>query len=324
MADHRKYKYDVAFSFLTPDEPLALRFAAALKPLKCFVFSHQQAELAGTDALESFRVVFREESRLNVIIFRAGWGAGGITRIEETGIEERIRVDGWDSVLVLRQDQSPKRTWMPDIRIYFDLATYPFDQSVGAIKRQAERFGASPRPLTGLETAQRNAEAAEYERASREFIGSVRGVQAADAAVSAILDAIEDGIRQIGLTVPRWSPFFGRGPMYSGLLHSVGRLGRCSVGINWQRYENSLSDSKFTATVFDGHLPFNRDSPAEKMYGYGRTPKKLTELSFKSGRCPGLDIAWQDGAGQWIDAEEVAGRILESLTKFAGQLDAGK
>ena len=145
----RVFKYDVAFSFLSQDETLARQFAAALQPLQCFVYSHEQEHIAGTDAITTFRVVFREQSRVNVIILRSGWGDAGITRIEEAGIEERIRQDGWDSLLVIRCDQSPKRPWMLDTRLWFDLKTYPFEHCVGAIKHQAVRAGATVRPFTG-------------------------------------------------------------------------------------------------------------------------------------------------------------------------------
>jgi hypothetical protein len=134
---------------------------------------------------------------------------------------------------------------------------------------------------------------------------------------------VERGLTQIALTIPPWTHFFGRGDLYSGVRHSVARFGRCSVGINWQRYENSLSDSQFTATVFDGHISFHRDSPAEKMHGYAVPPKKLTEMSFKAGRCPGVCFCWKDSSGKWITAEEVAGRILETLVNFERQFDRG-
>lgn len=74
MADERAYLHDVAFSFLQQNAPLALRFAAAIAPLTTFVYSKKQEQLAGTDGMESFRAAFKDQSRLNVILVRTGWG----------------------------------------------------------------------------------------------------------------------------------------------------------------------------------------------------------------------------------------------------------
>src|SRR5690348_6752618 len=105
MAEHPpNYKHDVAFSFLKEDLTLATRFADALAPLTSFVFVRMQEDLAGTDGQESFRAAFRFDSRLNVVLLRAGWGATPWTRVEEMAIQERCLHDGWDRLLVINID----------------------------------------------------------------------------------------------------------------------------------------------------------------------------------------------------------------------------
>jgi hypothetical protein len=77
--------YDVGISVLHRDEPLALELESQLSPnLKVFVYSKKQEQIAGTDGMESFREVVRSQSRLNVVLFRTGWGETKFTRIELT------------------------------------------------------------------------------------------------------------------------------------------------------------------------------------------------------------------------------------------------
>jgi hypothetical protein len=313
----RTVLHDVAFSFLTVDEALARQFADSLKPLTCFVFSRQQEHLAGTSGLESFRVAFRDDSRVNVILFRAGWGLTPYTRVEEAGIQDRILSDaaGWDTLLVVRRDQSPKRPWMPDARIYFDLETYPFEQAVGAIKHQAERLGSAPRPPTGLERAQSEANAAEFNRETRELLRSDKGVREADKAVTELFDTFERDLVALGQTIPRWAPTFGR----TNSRRAVGRLGHCSAEIRWQRSAFNLIESVLTAVVFDQHIATPQETAANKFYSYFDQPRVLTRLSFTVDRHPGLGICWCEGASKWLTSLEVAGSVLHGLSEAVRQ-----
>ena len=69
------YKYDVAFSFLQRDEPLALQLNDLLQDrVKTFIYPERQKELAGTDGEETFGKVFGEEARLAVVLYRSEWG----------------------------------------------------------------------------------------------------------------------------------------------------------------------------------------------------------------------------------------------------------
>jgi hypothetical protein len=62
--------YDVAISFLHRDEQLALELQSKLSAnLSAFVYSKQQEQLAGTDGMESFRLAFRSQSRLSVVLY---------------------------------------------------------------------------------------------------------------------------------------------------------------------------------------------------------------------------------------------------------------
>jgi hypothetical protein len=313
MESARTFRYDVAFSFLQQDEPWALRFAQALAPLSCFVYSNEQERLAGTDAMESFRTAFKDDSRLNVILLRTGWGTTRATRIEEAAIKDRCFDEGFGALLIVKLERSSKVGWCSDHLIYFDLETYPFEQAVGAIKRQAAQLGADVRPLSGLEKAQREAQAAEYDRETRELFGSDRGVREADEAVTELFDAFERDLLALGQIIPRWAPAFGR----TDSRHAVGRLGRCSADIRWQRTVFNLIKSELTVAVLDRHIATPQETSGNKLYGYIEQPTALTKLSFMVDRRPGLDICWRGRGGECYSSAELASRILEALSKAA-------
>ena len=84
------YKYDVAFSFLDRDEPLARELAGLLTPLSTFVYSEQQLEVAAKDGVDAFTAVFRRDARIVAVLYRDGWGKTKWTRVEEQAIKSRF------------------------------------------------------------------------------------------------------------------------------------------------------------------------------------------------------------------------------------------
>ena len=117
-------QYDVAISFLSSDSDTALNIADQLAPLNVFCFPRNQEELAGTDGMESFRNAFRHQSRIQVILYRAGWGKTPWTGIEQTAIQERCLKDGWRGLFFVALEKSERPKWVPDTEIHFDLAIY--------------------------------------------------------------------------------------------------------------------------------------------------------------------------------------------------------
>jgi hypothetical protein len=318
MTGERTYAHDVAFSFMQQDEPLALRFRAALAPLSSFVYSKMQEQLAGTDGMETFRAAFRTDSRLNVVLLRSGWGTTRWTRVEETAIKDRCFDEGFDSLLVVKVDKSANLLWCSDRKIYFDIEAFPFEQAVGAIKRQADQLGSVVRPPSPIEKAQSAAMAAEYTRETRELLGSDQGVRLADASVAEIYDCIERHLAEMGAQIPRWEPAFGK----NGVRTSVGRLGACSAAVSWERpYSNTLSKSVLKISILDRHIATPQESAAGRLYAYVERPNSVGSFSFTVDRQPGLGLCWQSGSRRAISPAEVAGLIIESLAKAAQKHD---
>ena len=102
-------EFDVAISFLSADCPTAEQIADRLTPLNVFFFPRNQEEVAGTDGMESFRDAFRNNSRIQVVLYRAAWGETPWTRVEATAIQERCLAEGWRGLFFVAL--GARRTW---------------------------------------------------------------------------------------------------------------------------------------------------------------------------------------------------------------------
>jgi len=82
-------KYDVAFSFRAADLAIAERLADLIRPLSSFVYARKQSEIVTKDGTETFGRVFGSESRLNFVLYQAGYGDKGWTAFERGVITGR-------------------------------------------------------------------------------------------------------------------------------------------------------------------------------------------------------------------------------------------
>jgi hypothetical protein len=196
--------YDVAISFLHRDEPLALELEAKLSAnLKVFVYSKQQDQLAGGDGMESFREVFRDQSRLNVVLFRSGWGETRFTRVELAAIKDRCFNEGWDSLLFVMLDSNDKPpAWVPEENIRLDFSLYGFDQLIGAIKVRLEKLGGKLRKEDALTRAKR-AEADIAARTQRDLILAQQGASSAQQERDALIRLLQEHVATLNREAPR-------------------------------------------------------------------------------------------------------------------------
>lgn len=304
------YKHDVAFSFLAKDLALATRFSDALAPLTSFVFARNQEDLAGTDGQESFRAAFRFDSRLNVILLRAGWGETPWTRVEEAAIQERCLKDGWDRLLVVNLDGSKPPKWLPAVNLYLDLQTFPFEQAVGAIKRQAQQLGGDVKAQSQTDIARAKLHAADFDKETKDLFRTPAGIQLADEAVIRASDHLYAELRKISDEGKRnWTVVSGR----DNSAYGVVRVQGCSAQFNWQRYANDCNDCELTVRVFDA--PF--ETPEERRAGkyfmrFGEGERPVFEGIFKVTRHPALGVAWSY-RGNVITSEDVAGEVLSRM-----------
>lgn len=154
--NEKKFKYDVAFSFLYQDEKLVYELNETIGgQISTFIYSKEQESLVGTDGVNSFNTVFNKESRVVVILYRDGWGKTPWTKVEEIAIKNRAFEGDWDFFLVIKMDTSPLPSWIPKINIWLDLEAFGLKETVGAILYKVKQSGGEIHRETVEEKTQR-------------------------------------------------------------------------------------------------------------------------------------------------------------------------
>lgn len=308
--EQSEFKHDVAFSFLAQDLTVATRFADALVPLTSFVFARKQEDLAGTDGQESFRAAFRFDSRLNVVLLRDGWGRTPWTRVEEASIQERCLKDGWDRLLVVNLDGSKPPTWLPAVNLYLDLETFPLEQAIGAIKRQAQQLGGDVKPQSQTDVARAKLHAADFDKETNDLFRTPDGIQLADEAVIRVGDHLYGVLRKISDEGDRnWSVVSGRDSASYGVVRVQG----CSALFNWTRYANDCNGSKLMVRVFRAGFETPEEQRAGKHFmRFGKDERPVFQATFEVTRHPALGVAW-NYQSKIVTSEDVAGEILSRM-----------
>lgn len=184
-------EYGVAISFLSADCPLAEQIADRLSPLKVFVFSRNQEDVAGSDGMETFRDAFRNKSKMQIILYRAAWGETPWTRIEATAIQERCLAEGWRGLFFVALEDAARPKWVPDTHIHFDLNQYSLEELAGAIKARAQELGSELRKENPMERARRAQARVAFEEETRNLFRHEEGVKLARAEAQKACDIME-------------------------------------------------------------------------------------------------------------------------------------
>lgn len=264
--DIEDYKYDVAFSFLAEDESIATELNDLLQDrLKTFLYSKKQEELAGTDGEEKFNIVFGEQARMVVILYRNGWGKTTWTRIEETAIRNRAFDEGYEFVtFVPLEDQVTTPKWLPKNQIWVGLKRWGSAGAASVIESRVQELGGSPSEESIGDRAKRLERSLQFKERREKFYSSHEGVQVSNSEfeklgneLEALLDTIKTSTESISYTLKR----------ANRQIVILGPHG--GLSINWvSHYANSLTDSKLDVILYQGHPPFpgvtHWDEPIKK------------------------------------------------------------
>jgi hypothetical protein len=149
------FEYDVAFSFLASDEAIAIELNDLISErLRTFLYSERQLELAGTDGVETFTRVFREQARSVVVLYREGWGETPWTRVEATAIRDRAHHEGFDFALFVSLDGT-KPIWLPQNRLWIGLERWGPKAAAAVIERRASELGSGVRQESLVDRSKR-------------------------------------------------------------------------------------------------------------------------------------------------------------------------
>jgi hypothetical protein len=159
MTADEAFQYDVAFSFLSQDEALAVDLSERLKDrLATFIYSdrERQEALASRDGEEAFSLAFGKHARTVVVLYRAGWGEREFTSVEATAIRNRANEFGYDFTTFIPLDKPPTiPEWLPRSRIWIGLARWGVEHAATVIESRVQEAGGTPKELTAADIAAR-------------------------------------------------------------------------------------------------------------------------------------------------------------------------
>jgi hypothetical protein len=309
-------RYDVAISFLSQDEPLALKLHGQLSEnLSVFVYSKKQEELAGTDGLESFRLAFLSQSRLVVVLYRDGWGKTKWTAVEDLAIRDRLFEGGWESLLFVTMD-SKYPVWLPKTHVRLDYSKFARDL-VGAIKLRVQELGGTFKVVTAIDKAERMKEIA-VAKAAREQKLSYEGNDAYQAEWKILCDSVEKKLGQIADINKHLKLEYFRG---SEGIKIRTALASINFGLlNTYPHQRRIGLRTFLAPIF-----LNQDSAAGRMYIPAREPQHTSERMFQFDYDSALSWCWHEGSeGELLSTESLSELLMNALLEVHGRVEDGE
>jgi hypothetical protein len=313
--------YDIAISFLVRDEPTARAIAERLEGsgLKVFFFPHRQEELAGTNGMESMRAPFLD-ARVNVVLFRNGWGETHWTRVEDGAISERCFKGGWSSLMFVELDKAhPLPKWLPGTHIRFNFTDYGIDQLVGAIKLRIQEQGGTIKPLDAIGKAK-------AVKAEADFLADRDSLMRDGTWIGGVHNSIRETLAEVGALAKRLKEEQGLDVEF-GTRDRMGvlRTGFVSVGIGWTQPifnyvgDHGRDECHLRAAEFSGLLVL----PGENRW-YIENPRVLKEWKFKVDMAHDRSLAWRlAGKTDIIPASQLADRIVNIFLDLVSRARGG-
>jgi hypothetical protein len=313
--------HDIAISFLSGDEPLAVRIHDELtEKLSVFVYSKRQEQLAGTDGLESFRKAFLSDARLVVVLYRDGWGKTRWTAVEELAIKDRIFDGGWNSLLfVMLDEKATPPAWLPKTHIRFNYGSYG-DDLIGAIKMRAQGLGSSLKVETATERAKR-AQSIELLRAERDRMLLANGSAAVRAEHQALRVQLDRKISDIQkeLTTIRLE--------YGADSHEY-VIRTEAISLNFYLHATApATQSRIVIQRFDAPLILPSDR-SRRMFLPGESPRMISKEEFFFDYDTACGWCWRKrerGSQETLlSTVSLAEYLLKCVFDIHEQLKAGK
>lgn len=191
---------DVAITFLGEDEEIAKKLFEALDGrLDVFYYADRQSELVGTDGEESFGTVFRDKTRIVVILYRKGWGETMMTRAEKSGIKQRASKEGYEfSIWVPLDEEKSVPAYLDPQFIWFDFDRWGIEGLSAVIEEKVKESGRHVRPETVIDRLNKLNNKVDLKKERDEFKWSPKGVSFTREAESKIETIIREKTKKLG------------------------------------------------------------------------------------------------------------------------------
>lgn len=251
-----QFEYDVAFSFLGADEPIARALGEKVRDrLSPFIFSERQKEIGGSDGEATFARVFERQARTVAVLFRKGWGQTPWTRIEEMAIRNRAHLTGYEFatfIVLERGVELPE--WLPKHRLWVDFERLGVAGAAAVIEERVRLAGGDLRSETAVEMAARVERAISTAEAKEALFRSEAGVGAARQEMARLKQELLAGTTAISTSA---MPFeFKTARAGSGEVFVVAGSGHSlSAGLEI-KYANSLDNSSLGIVLWRGLDPW--------------------------------------------------------------------
>ena len=307
--------YDVAISFLSRDEPLAVQIHSELSEhLNVFIYSKRQEELAGTDGLESFRQVFLTQARLVVVLYRDGWGKTRWTAVEELAIKDRGFNGGWNSLLfVTLDDQSTYPPWLPETRLRLSYSSYG-DALVGAIKMRAQELGSAFKIETASEKAKR-VQAREIVSTQRDHLLALQGSSAVQSERDALHRELDEKLSMIQKDLTTI-------PLQYGSEKNLYVIRTDRVSLNYYLYATTpVTESRIVVQEFNGMLILPQD---RSRYFVGDGPQSISKTNYYFDYDAARGWCWKQPNGNLLTTPELAEHLIKGVLELHEQFKTGK
>ncbi len=243
MKVDKKYKYDIAFSFVQQDEEIAIKLNDLLQGrFNTFIYSKKQTELVGNDGEEVFNKVFNEQSRIVVVLYRNEWGKTNWTRIEMTAIKNRAFEDGYGfAIFIVLDRKSSLPKWIPKTEIWQNFDRWGIEGAISAIEFKVQQKGGIEKVESITDKAARIDRELDFLKKKESFLESAEGVQAANREFAILFEEIERIVKDISDNNQHFNIGFDRdrgGRQVTLLYHAY------SLIVSWSgNVINSLSTS---------------------------------------------------------------------------------
>ena len=296
--------WDVAVSFASKDEAVAIALREALEPpYRVFVHSKAQEHLSNQESVEAFRTVFRERATLIVVLFGSPWGETPFTKVERMAIEEFALESGWEHLLFVRLNSSdaiPK--WVPRPQLYLDLLRFSMADLVGGIKLRLAELGTGAHVPTPAECAVAQERRRRFDAETVELL---RRPGTFETAADELIEAIGAQAAAVAQGA-EWRVGFGQSTLEG---HAVVAQGQSLRVVSMRRYLNSLDDCYLHVLEYDG--PLTIAEPGQRYWTIDE-PRPSRTHKVAPRRLPELGWCWKVGE-RVLPPSAAAAEIMQLL-----------
>jgi hypothetical protein len=309
-----EYKYDVAFSFHSNDEKIAVALNEILtERVRTFIYTEKQKELVGNDGMDTFSAVFNKEAQYVVVFYRSEWGNTKWTRIEETAIKNRGYDEGFGFCIFLPTVKGVSLPdWLPKTNIYLDLDRFGIDKAAAIIEYKLQETGVVAKSETPVDRAKRLKERMDAESKKRKLFASSQGVQLAWNELQNLFKNLEklsiviDKSAKINL---RCSKSLNTYP-YSPINWFDIRGPNAGLSVEWKvKYENTLDAAVLITSFMDKIMSRN----GRDIFDYDK-PKTLEKINFNFDMDLAGEYGWRYGRDEdFLSSEKLAELVIKKL-----------